>query len=80
MIDGIYGTYFGYRGSENYYFVEFAYPLHKLVYTRPLNYVDVMILSFDLNRYCEVCLVQDLKRCKHVWKWWIWNSITLKLL
>ncbi|KAI7596145.1 hypothetical protein KC316_g12 [Hortaea werneckii] len=32
------------------------------IHTRPLNYVDIMVLAFNLDRYREIGLVKNLQK------------------
>ena len=50
-------TDLGDRGGENYNLVELANPLHELVDTRSFDNVNVVVLSFYLNRNRKVCLM-----------------------
>jgi hypothetical protein len=53
-------TNLGNTSSEYYNFVQFAYSLHELIYTRPFYDIDIVILSFNLNGYGEISLMQYL--------------------
>jgi hypothetical protein len=53
-------SYLRNRGGEDYYFIELTYTLHKLVYARPFDHIYVVILTLNLNWYCEICLVKYL--------------------
>ena len=48
---------FGYRGRENDNFVDFANALEEGIDTWSLDYVDIVILTFNFNRNCKVGLV-----------------------
>lgn len=54
------GTNLGNRCSEDNNFVQFTHSLHELIDTWPLDNVNIMILTLDLHRDREVCLMQDL--------------------
>ena len=55
-------TYLGYGGCENYNFIKLANSLHELVDTWSLNDVHIVEIAFDLDRYCEISLMQYLRR------------------
>lgn len=40
--------------------VELTDSLHELIDTRALDDIYIVIVPFDLNRYCEICLVKNL--------------------
>jgi hypothetical protein len=40
--------------------VQLADPLHKLINARPLDHIDIVVLSLDLYRYGEIGLGQNL--------------------
>lgn len=50
-------TYLGNRCGEDDNFVQLTHPLHKLVYTRPLDNVHVMVVALYFYRYGEIGLV-----------------------
>lgn len=50
-------SHLGDRRCENDDFIQLAHPLHELIDTRPLNHVNVMIVSFDLYRNGKIGLV-----------------------
>jgi hypothetical protein len=54
---------FGYGCSEDDNFVNLTDAFQESVDARALDYVDVVILSFDFNGNCEIGLVEDLMRC-----------------
>ena len=51
---------FWYRGGEHNDLVDFANALEESIDTGALDYVDVVVLTFDLDRDSEVGLVKDL--------------------
>jgi hypothetical protein len=53
-------TYLGDRCGENNHFIEFTHSLHELVHAWPLDDVDVVIVTLNLNGYREIGLVQNL--------------------
>lgn len=52
--------YFRYGGCKDNNFVEFVNFFYELVDFWLFDYVDVMEVVFDFDRYCEVGLVEDL--------------------
>ena len=50
------------RGSENDNFIKFSNSLHELIDTGSFNDIDIVIVALDLNRYCEICLMQYLEQ------------------
>lgn len=52
---------FGDRSCEDDNFVEFSNAFEKSVDAGALDYVDVVVLTFDFYGDCEVCLVEDLR-------------------
>lgn len=67
--------YLRHRSRKYHNFIELTNPLHELIHTRALDDVNVMKLTFDLDRYREVGLVQyletlaywaSLKKCAHL--------------
>ena len=53
-------SYFGDRGGKNNNFVKFSHTLHELINTRSLDDIHIVILSFNLDGNCEICLVEYL--------------------
>lgn len=53
-------TYLRNGRSEYHNFVQLANSLHEFINTRSFYDVYVVIVSFNLNRDGEICLVQDL--------------------
>lgn len=51
---------FGYRRRKNNDFVQLAHALHEGVHTRPLNHINIVILTFYLDRNSKIRLVKDL--------------------
>ena len=51
---------FRHRSGENDDFVDFANALEESIDTGALDYVDVVVLTFDLDRDSEVGLMKDL--------------------
>jgi hypothetical protein len=58
-------TYLGNGCSEHNNFVQLAHSLHKLVDTRTLDNIHVMVLAFNLDGNGEVGLVQDLANSQY---------------
>jgi hypothetical protein len=55
-------TILGYRCGENDNLVQFAHSLHELVHARPLDNIDVMVLTFNFNGNREIGLVKNLEQ------------------
>ncbi len=50
-------AYLRHGGCEHNNLIKFTDSFHKLIHTRPLDHIDIMIITLDLNRDCEICLV-----------------------
>ena len=50
------------RSSEDHDLVDFTDTLEECVNTWALNDVDVVVLALDFHGYCEVRLVENLKK------------------
>jgi hypothetical protein len=46
---------------ENHNFIQLSNTLHKLIHTRTLNDVDVVICAFNFDGDGKVCLVEKLR-------------------
>lgn len=55
------GSYLCNRSGKDDNLVELSDALHKLVHSRPLDDVNVVILTLDFDRYREVRLMKDLE-------------------
>ncbi len=55
-------TYLGNRSCENNDFIELTNSLHKLVYSRSLDHIDVVVIALNFHWYREIGLMQDLHR------------------
>ncbi len=53
-------TYLGDRRGEYNNFIQLAHSLHKLVDSRSLNDIYVVIVAFNFDRYRKVGLVENL--------------------
>ena len=53
-------TYLGNRGCEHDHLIELPNALHKLINTRSLDDIYVVVLTFDLYWYCKIGLVKNL--------------------
>lgn len=53
-------THFRHGSSKDNNFIKLAHAFHELVNSRPLNDINVVVLSFYLNWDREVCLVKNL--------------------
>lgn len=53
-------TYLRYRRSKDNNLIEFSNTLHELIDTRPFNNIYIVVLSFNFNWNCEVCLMEYL--------------------
>ena len=50
-------TYLRHRSGKDNNFIQFSHAFHELVHTGPLDYINVMILAFNLDRYGKVGLM-----------------------
>ncbi len=55
-------AYLGHGCCEDNNLVELANSLHELVDTGPFDHINIMVVTLNFHRYCEVGLVQDLGR------------------
>lgn len=46
---------------EHDHLVQLAHPLHELVDAWTLDDINIVVVAFDLDRYCEVRLVKYLE-------------------
>jgi hypothetical protein len=46
---------------EHHYFIEFTDPLHEFIDTGALDDINVMVVTLNFDRYCEICLMQNLE-------------------
>lgn len=46
-------------------FVQLAYSFHELIHAWPFDDIDIVVLSLDLHRDGEICLIQNLKAAMH---------------
>jgi hypothetical protein len=53
-------TVLGYGCGEDDNFVDLADAFEEGIDPRALDYIDVVVLSFDFDRDCEIGLVEDL--------------------
>ena len=49
------------RSGEDDNLVQLADPLHELIDSWPFDDINIMVLTFDLDRNCEIGLVEDLE-------------------
>jgi hypothetical protein len=56
-------TYLRDGSGKDDYFVQFPDPFHKSIHPRSLDYIDIMILSFDFHRDGKISLMENLRRC-----------------
>jgi hypothetical protein len=52
--------YLSHRCGENDNLIKLAYSLHELVHAWPLDDIYIVVISLDLYRYREICLMKDL--------------------
>lgn len=45
------------RRCENHHFIQFTHPLHEFIDTGALDDIDIVVITLDLDGYCEVGLV-----------------------
>jgi hypothetical protein len=73
---------FGYGCGEDDNFVDLSDAFEEGVDAGALDYVDVVVLSFDFDRDCEIGLVEDLTKfmLARIYKRGSATRLTLKLL
>lgn len=54
-------TVLGNRCGKHHHFIKLANPLHELVHAGPLDHIDVVVLSLDLDWDGEISAFQDLR-------------------
>ena len=54
-------TNLGDRSGKDHNLVKFADALHELIDTGPFDHINIVILTLDFNRYCEVSLMKYLQ-------------------
>jgi hypothetical protein len=59
-------TYLRDGSCKDHNLVQLADALHELINARPLDHIDIVVLSLDLYRYGEIGLSQNLYRVRCV--------------